>query len=168
MNEKKKQEIPIPFELDDFFTTQEERNEQEKEKIENIDISLIDNFDKHPFKVIENDELEKLKDSIRENGILSAIIVRKKDNGRYELISGHRRKYACQLLGMNKIPCVIKNLSDDEATIYMVDSNLQREKILPSEKAFAYRMKLEAIRHQGKPTSRQLVGKFESNYKEDF
>lgn len=162
MSEKKKQEIPIPFELDDFFTTQAERNEQKKEKIETIDISLIDNFEKHPFKVIENEELTILKESIKENGVLSAIIVREKANGRYELISGHRRKYACQLLEMDKIPCVIKNLSDDEATIFMVDSNLQREKILPSEKAFAYRMKLEAIRHQGKSTSRQLVGKLES------
>lgn len=150
MTEKRKQEIPIPFAIDDFFTTQEERNENEKEKIDELDLSLIDNFNNHPFKVIENEELLSLKDSIKENGVLSAIIVRPKENGRYELISGHRRKYACQLLGKDKIPCVIKNLSDDEATIFMVDCNLQREKILPSEKAFAYKMKYEALKHQGK------------------
>ena len=149
MNEKKKQEIPIPFELDDFFTTQTDRDDELKEHIEQIDISLIDNFEKHPFKVIENDELKSLQESIRINGILSPAIVRKKADGRYEMISGHRRKYASQLLGFEKMPCVIKDLSDDEATIYMVDSNLQREKLLPSEKAFAYKMKYEAIKHQG-------------------
>lgn len=149
MNEKKKQEIPIPFNLDDFFTTQNERDDKKKENIEQIDISLIDNFEKHPFKVVENDELKSLQESIKTNGILSPTIVRKKDNGRYEMISGHRRKYACQLLGFEKIPCVIKDLTDDAATIYMVDSNLQREKLLPSEKAFAYKMKYEAIKHQG-------------------
>lgn len=149
MNEKKKQEIPIPFELDDFFTTQNERDDELKEHIEQIDLSLIDNFKKHPFKVVENDELKSLQESIKINGILSPAIVRKKDDGRYEMISGHRRKYASQLLGFEKMPCVIKNLSDDEATIYMVDSNLQREKLLPSEKAFAYKMKYEAIKHQG-------------------
>lgn len=149
MNEKKKQEIPIPFELDDFFTTQTDRDDELKEHIEQIDISLIDNFEKHPFKVVENDELKSLQESIRVNGILSPAIVRKKQDGRYEMISGHRRKYASQLLGLEKIPCVIKNLSDDEATIYMVDSNLQRDKLLPSEKAFAYKMKYDAIKHQG-------------------
>lgn len=150
MNEKKKQEIPIPFTLDDFYTTQEQRDENNKDKIEDIDISLIDNFKDHPFKVIDNDELRSLKESIKVNGVLSPAIIRKKDNGRYEMISGHRRKYASEQLGLNTIPCVIKDLSDDEATIFMVDSNLQREKLLPSEKAFAYKMKYDAIKHQGR------------------
>ena len=149
MNEKKKHEIPIPFKLDDFFTTQEVRDEESKEKIEEIDLSLIDDFKAHPFKVIENEELINLENSIKQNGVLSPVIVRKKDNGRYEMISGHRRKFACNRIGYDKIPCIIKDLSDDEATIYMVDSNLQREELLPSEKAFAYKMKLEALSHQG-------------------
>ena len=152
MNEKKKHEIPIPFKLDDFFTTQEIRDEESKEKIEEIDLSLIDDFKEHPFKVIENEELINLENSIKQNGVLSPVIVRKKDNGRYEMISGHRRKFACNRIGYDKIPCIIKDLSDNEATIYMVDSNLQREELLPSEKAFAYKMKLEALSHQGVKT----------------
>ena len=147
MNEKKKQEIPMPFSLDDFYTTQEQRDEDNKEKIEDIDISLIDNFKDHPFKVVDNDELKSLKESIKTNGVLSPAIIRKK---RYEMISGHRRKYASELLGLNTMPCIIKDLTDDEAIIFMVDSNLQREKLLPSEKAFAYKMKYDAMKHQGK------------------
>lgn len=150
MNEKKKQEIPMPFSLDDFYTTQEQRDEDNKEKIEDIDISLIDNFKDHPFKVVDNDELKSLKESIKTNGVLSPAIIRKKDDGRYEMISGHRRKYASELLGLNTMPCIIKDLTDDEAIIFMVDSNLQREKLLPSEKAFAYKMKYDAMKHQGK------------------
>lgn len=150
MQEKKKQDIPMSFKLDDFFTTQSDRDDKNKEKIEQIDISLIDSFANHPFKIIENEDFEALQESIKLNGILSPVIVRKKDNGNYEMISGHRRKYACQLLGINSMPCIVKDLSDDEATIYMVDSNLQREKILPSEKAFAYKLRYEAMKHQGK------------------
>ena len=148
MNEKKKQEIPIPFKLDDFYTTQEQRDEEGKEKVEEIDISLIDNFKEHPFKVIEDNDMEALKESIKANGLLSPVIIRKKDNGRYEMLSGHRRKFACENLGMSNIKCIIKDLSDDEATIFMVDSNLQREKLLPSEKAFAYKMKYDALIHK--------------------
>lgn len=167
MNEKKNKEMPIPFKLDDFFTTQEERDEENKEKIEEIDLSLIDDFEEHPFKVEINDELIKLENSIKENGILNPAIVRKKENGRYEMISGHRRKFACNRIGYNKIPCIVKELSYDEAIIYMVDSNLQREKILPSEKAFAYKLKMEALSHQGTylqhgDTSRQLGDKLKS------
>ena len=149
MNEKKKQEIPMDFKLDDFFTSQEQRDDDKKEKVENIDISLIDDFKEHPFKVIENDELKSLEESIQNSGVLSPVIVRPKDDGRYEMISGHRRKFACNKLGIETIPCLVKNLTDDEATIFMVDSNLQREKLLPSEKAFAYKMKYEALKHQG-------------------
>jgi len=155
VNEKKKQEIPIPFSLDDFYTTQEQRDDDNKEKIEDIDISLIDNFKDHPFKVIDNDELKSLKESIKTNGVLSPAIIRKKDNGRYEMISGHRRKYASELLGLNTIPCIIKDLTDDEAIIFMVDSNLQREKLLPSERAFAYKMKYEALKNQRKTSANQ-------------
>lgn len=148
MNEKKNKEMPIPFKLDDFFTTQEIRDEESKEKIEEIDLSLIDDFKEHPFKVVVNDEFVNLEKSIKDNGILNSVIVRKKDNGRYEMISGHRRKFACNRIGYDKIPCIIKDLTDDEATIYMVDSNLQREELLPSEKAFAYKMKYEALKNK--------------------
>lgn len=146
MNKKKNKEMPIPFKLDDFFTTQEIRDEKSKEKIEEIDLSLIDDFKEHPFKVEVNDELLNLEKSIKDNGVLNPVIVRKKDNGRYEMISGHRRKFACNRIGYDRIPCIIKDLTDDEATIYMVDSNLQREKLLPSEKAFAYKMKYDALK----------------------
>lgn len=149
MNEKKKQEIPMSFKIDDFFTTQSQRDEDAKEKIEDIDISLIDNFKDHPFKVLDNEDMSALQESIKVSGVLAPAIIREKEDGRYEMISGHRRKYACESLGMEKIKCIIKNLSDDEATIFMVDSNLQRERLLPSEKAFAYKMKYDAMKHQG-------------------
>lgn len=155
MNEKKKQEIPMDFKLDDFFTSQEQRDDDKKEKVETIDISLIDDFKEHPFKVIENDELKSLEESIQTSGVLSPVIVRPKEDGRYEMISGHRRKFACNKLGIDTIPCLVKNLTDDEAIIFMVDSNLQREKLLPSEKAFAYKMKYDALAHQGVKTSVQ-------------
>ncbi len=170
MSEKKPQDIPISFNLDDFYTTQKQREDEKKEKIEEINISLIDNFKDHPFKVLENEDMKALKESIQTSGLLSPVIIRKKDNGRFEMVSGHRRKYACESLGMDKIPCIIKDLSDDEATIFMVDSNLQREKLLPSEKAYAYKMKYEAIKHQGTSqqhdaTLRQVVTKLRSDDK---
>ena len=141
--------IKLPLGIDDLFTTQAQRDDAKKEKIEELDISLLDAFPRHPFKVLENEDLKKLQDSIKDNGILEPIIVRKKDDGRFEIISGHRRKKACELNGLPKIPCLIRNMSDDEATIYMVDSNMHREVILPSEKAFAYKMKYDAMKHQG-------------------
>ncbi len=170
MNESgTKQEIPMNFKLDDFYTTQEQRDEEKKEKIEEIDISLIDNFKDHPFKVLDNDELKSLEESIKNNGLMEAVILRKKDDGRYEMISGHRRLLACKKLGLETIPSRVRNLTDDEAVIYMVDSNIHREKLLPSEKAYAYKMKYEALKHQGKtsqqldPTLRQVVTKFRSD-----
>ncbi len=168
MNENQKQEIKMPFNVDDFFTTQEQRDDDKKEKVEEIDIDLIDNFKNHPFKVEENDELKALEESIKVSGVLSPVIVRRKENNRFEMLSGHRRKLASQLLGLNKLPCIIKDLSDDEATIFMVDSNLQREKLLPSEKAFAYKMKIEAISHQGKRTDLTFsqLGKKLNSYEE--
>ena len=162
-----KQKIPMSFNLDDFYTTQEQRDDEKKEKIENIDIKLIDNFKDHPFKVLDNDELKTLEDSIKTNGLMEAVILRPKKDGRYEMISGHRRLLACKKLGLESIPSRVRNITDDEAIIYMVDSNLHREKLLPSEKAYAYKMKLEAMKHQGTylqddETSRQLGDKLKS------
>lgn len=163
-----KQEIPMSFSLDDFYTTQEQRDDEKKEKIEEIDISLIDNFEKHPFKVLDNDELKTLENSIKINGLMEAVILRPKEDGRFEMISGHRRLLACKKLGLKTIPSRVRKLTDDEATIYMVDSNIHREKLLPSEKAFAYKMKYEALRHQGTSlpqdsTLRPVVTKFRSD-----
>ncbi len=160
---ERKNVIDSMFKLDDFFTSQEERDEQKKEKIEELELSLLDTFKNHPFKVINNEDLSKLKESINVNGVLEPIIVRKKDD-RYEIISGHRRKYASELLGLKTIPCIIRDMTDDEATIYMVDSNMHRETILPSEKAKAYKMKLDALSHQGKSLG-QLVPKQDSRDK---
>ena len=163
---KKELEMSIPkISLHELFTTRKQRDEAKLEKVQNISIDLIDEFPSHPFKVIENEEMINLINSIKEsNGVLVPTIVRQKENGRYEMISGHRRMRASQLLGLDTIPSIVKNLTDDEATIIMVDSNIQREKLLPSEKAFAYKMKLDAIKHQGKSTFRQSVGKLESSY----
>lgn len=154
--------------IDDLFSTEEERKEKELEKIKDINIDDIDNFPNHPFNVIENEDLYNLRDSIIEKGVISPILVRPKNNGRYEIISGHRRKYASKLANKYTIPCIVRNLSNDEAIIAMVDSNLQREHILPSEKAFAYKMKLEAEKHQGRKTylsSCQLGTKYRTDSK---
>ena len=148
--------------IDDIFTTQKERDEANLEKVVNISIKDIDDYPEHPFKVLVNDEMQEMVDSVKEKGILVPTIVRQKADGRYEMISGHRRKKASELAELDTIPCIVRDLTDDEATIIMVDSNLQREKILPSEKAFAYKLKLEAMKHQGKETLRPLVGKLES------
>ena len=122
------------------------------DKLEKIRLSQIDDFSNHPFKVNNDDSLKELADSIKENGLLNPITVRPKPNGRYELISGHRRKTAMESIGLEEANAIIKELTDDEATIEMVDSNMYRDKILPSEKAFAYKMKLDAMKHQGKKT----------------
>ena len=149
--EKKETKMQIPkITLDSLFTSQEQRDEAKLEKVIDININDIDDFPKHPFKVMDNEEMQNMKNSIIENGVLVPVLVRQKNDGRYEMISGHRRKFASQLAEKETIPCIVRNLSDDEATIIMVDSNMQREEILPSEKAFAYKMKLEALSHQGK------------------
>lgn len=147
MMEQKKNIDLTTFKLDDFFSTQEDRDEENKEKVELIDLSLIDDFPEHPFKVQENEDLSKLKESIKDNGVLEPIIVRKKENDRFEIIAGHRRKFASELLGNNFIPCIVRDMSKEEAIVYMVDSNLHRTNILPSEKAKAYKMKMEAIKN---------------------
>lgn len=148
-NKERKMYLPS---IDDLFSSQEDRDNAKLEKIVNINMNEIDDFPEHPFKVNVNDEMAEMVDSIKEKGVLVPTIVRQKEDGRYEMISGHRRKKASELIGMETIPCIARDLTDEEATIIMVDSNLQRERILPSEKAFAYKLKLEALSHQGKRT----------------
>ena len=139
--------------LDDLFMTDQQRAEKNLPKIYDLPIDQIDSFPDHPFKVRDDEDMEQLVDSVRENGIITPIIVRKKDDGRYETIAGHRRVRACQLAGFNTIRAEIRDMSRDEAIIMMVDSNLQRSVILPSEKAMAYKMRLEAIRRlPGRPS----------------
>ncbi len=133
-----------------------------QENVKNINIDLLIPFENHPFKKRNGVENEELKESVKENGLLQPIIVRPFSAGTYEIISGHRRVEVCKELGIQTIPAIVRDMTKDEAIIAMVDSNLQREHLLPSEKAFAYKMKLEAIKHQGKATSRQVVGKLES------
>lgn len=136
--------------VDNFFMTDAERNEEKLGRIEELSVSTISNFPNHPYQVKDNEEMREFVENIKENGIINPVIVRKKDDGTFEMISGHRRKRACEIAGITKIPAIIKTMTDEEATIVMVDSNRQREKILPSEKAFAYKMKMEALKRQGK------------------
>ena len=147
--QKKKMQLP-KITRDEFFTTQEERDLRSKEHVENLKISDIADFPNHPFKVIVDDEMREMSKSIEEYVVLVPVLVRPKQDGKYEMISGHRRKKASELANKDSIPCIIRELTDDEATIIMVDSNMQREHILPSEKAFAYKLKLEALNSQGK------------------
>lgn len=137
---------------DDLFSTQEERDEAKREMIMEISIEEICDFPNHPFKIRMDEEMANLVESVKQYGVLSPVIVRPKEDGSYEMIAGHRRRYASELAEKTEIPCIVRNLSDEEATILMVDSNLQREKILPSEKAFAYKMKLDAMKKQGQRT----------------
>ena len=147
---------------DDLFQTDESRAEAALSKIRDIPISEIDEFPDHPFKVLMDEDMEQLVESIKRNGVMTPATVRLKEDGRYELISGHRRKKACELAGLETLKCEVKELTRDEAIIVMVESNLQRSTILPSEKAFAYKMKLEALKHQGK-TYGQVVHKSRDN-----
>lgn len=150
---------------DDLFKTEEQRQEEAAEKVQNISISEIDDFPNHPFHIAEGEEMNDMVKSIQEYGVLTPAIARKKEDGRYELVSGHRRKRASELAGLDTLPVIVKEMSRDEAVIFMVDANLQREHIMPSEKAYAYKMKMEAMSRQGARTdltSRQLVGKLES------
>ena len=151
---------------DDLFQTDESRAEAKLSKIRDIPISEIDEFPGHPFKVLMDEDMEQLVESIKRNGVMTPATVRIKEDGRYELISGHRRKKACELAGLETLKCEVKELTRDEAIIVMVESNLQRSVILPSEKAFAYKMRLEAMDRQGKRsdlTSTPLVSKSRSN-----
>ena len=146
---EQEQKMKLP-KLDDLFTSQAQRDYEKAEKVEEIDINKIADFPNHPFKVQDDDKMDEMVKSVKQYGVILPVIVRPKDDGTYEMISGHRRKRACELAGIKQIRCIVKDLSDDEAVILMVDSNIQREEILPSEKAFAYKMKLEAMKHQGK------------------
>ena len=137
---------------DDLFETDESRAEANLSKIREIPIAEIDEFPDHPFKVLMDEDMEQLVDSVRRSGVMTPATVRQKEDGRYELISGHRRKKACELAGLETLKCEVKELTRDEAIIVMVESNLQRSAILPSEKAFAYKMRLEAMNRQGKRT----------------
>ena len=142
--------------LDALFTSQEERDDEKREKIIEIPLTELHTFKNHPFRVEVNDELREMARSILDHGVVTPAIARPRPEGGYELLSGHRRKAACQLAGLETLPTVVRELDDDAATIVMVDSNQQRENLLPSEKAFAYQMKLEAMKHQGKSTSDQV------------
>ena len=150
----RKSDFTLP-KLDDLFTTQEMRDDAKLERVQNIPLSELHTFKDHPFKVQNNEEMKRMIESIRKVGAITPALARPLPDGGYELISGHRRLAACQVLGIETMPVIVREMSDDEAVIAMVDANLQRETILPSEKAFAYKMKLEAIKHQG-VTSRQL------------
>ena len=145
----RKSDFTLP-KLDDLFTTQEMRDDAKLERVQNIPLSELRPFKDHPFKVQNNEEMERMIESIRKVGAITPALARPLPDGGYELISGHRRLAACQVIGIETMPVIVREMSDDEAVIAMVDANLQRETILPSEKAFAYKMKLEAIKHQGK------------------
>lgn len=151
---KRKSDFTLPT-LDDLFTTQEMRDDAKLERVKNIPLDKLHPFKNHPFKILNNEEMERMIESIRKVGTITPALARPLPDGGYELISGHRRLAACQVLGIETMPVIVREMSDDEAVIAMVDANLQRETILPSEKAFAYKMKLEAIKHQG-VTSRQV------------
>lgn len=143
--------------LDDLFTTQEMRDDAKLERVQNIPLHELHPFKDHPFKILNNEEMKRMIESIRKVGAITPALARPLPDGGYELISGHRRLAACQVLGIETMPVIVREMSDDEAVIAMVDANLQRETILPSEKAFAYKMKLDAIKHQGVTSSQ--VGK---------
>ena len=152
--------------LDDLFSTDESRAEAQLEKVVTLNPADISDFPNHPFKVKQDEAMAEMVDSVRQYGVLVPALVRPKADGGYEMVAGHRRKCAAMLAGITEMPCIVRNLTDDEATIIMVDSNLQRETILPSEKAFAYKMKLEAMKRQGQRsdlTSTPLVSKSRSN-----
>lgn len=139
--------------LDSLFTTQEQRDAAKRDSVQDIPISQISDFPEHPFKVKQDEAMLEMAESVRQYGVLVPGLVRQLEDGSYQMVSGHRRKLASELAGRDTIPCIVRDLTDDEAVIIMVDSNLQREKVLPSEKAFAYKMKLEAMRRQaGRPS----------------
>ena len=152
---------PIP--VDAIFSTQAERDDALLERVHNIPIEELHPFKDHPFKIQSGEEMDRMIESIRKVGAITPALARPLEDGGFELISGHRRLAACQVLGLKTMPVIVRKMTDDEAVIAMVDANLQRETILPSEKAFAYRMKLEAIKHQGRSTSTQLVSKLRSD-----
>lgn len=151
--------------VDDIFQTEENRADAQRERVQEIPLDQLKPFRNHPFKVRDDQRMLDTVDSIREYGVLVPAIARPDPEGGYELISGHRRKRGCEMAGLQTMPVIIRDLDDDAAVLVMVDSNIQREELLPSERAFAYKMKLEALKHQGARsdlTSRQVVGKLEA------
>lgn len=151
---------------DDIFSTEESRQEQQREQVQQIPIGELFPFKNHPFKVLDDESMQRTVESVEQYGVLSPLIARPRPEGGYEIISGHRRQHAAQLAGLDALPVIVPNMDDDAAVLLMVDSNLQRENILPSERAFAYKMKLEALKNQGARsdlTSTQLVSKLRSN-----
>ena len=152
--------------LDDLFSTEENRQEEQREQVQQISIDALHPFTNHPFKVLDDEAMTRTVESIAQYGVLAPLIARPRPEGGYEIISGHRRQYAAKLAGLDTLPVIVRQMSDDAAVILMVDSNLQREHILPSERAFAYKMKLDAIKNQGARsdlTSPQLAAKFRSD-----
>ena len=151
---------------DDIFSTEESRQEQQREQVQQIPIGELFPFKDHPFKVLDDESMQRTVESVEQYGVLSPLIARPRPEGGYEIISGHRRQHAAQLAGLETLPVIVRNMDDDAAVLLMVDSNLQRENILPSERAFAYKMKLKALKNQGARsdlTSTQLVSKLRSN-----
>ena len=151
--------------LDEMFSTEESRQEQKREQVQQIPIEELFPFKEHPFKVLDDEAMQRTVESVAQYGILAPLIARPRPEGGYEIISGHRRQHAAELAGLDTLPVIVREMTDDAAVILMVDSNLQRENILPSERAFAYKMKLEALKNQGARsdlTSRQVVGKLEA------
>ena len=159
----RKSDFALPT-LDDLFSTQEERDEARLEKIRDIPLDLIDDFPDHPFHVRDDEDMVQLVESIKTNGVLTPAVLRQKEDGRYELVSGHRRKRACELAELTTLRSEIKDLTRDEAVVYMVESNFQRTTILPSEKAFAYKMRLEAIKRQAGRPSKNNSAPVEQNF----
>ena len=152
--------------LDDLFSTEEKRQEEQREQVQQIPIDALHPFTNHPFKVLDDEAMTRTVESIAQYGVLAPLIARPRPEGGYEIISGHRRQYAAKLAGLDTLPVIVRQMSDDAAVILMVDSNLQREHILPSERAFAYKMKLEALKNQGARsdlTSPQVAAKFRSD-----
>lgn len=165
MDGKKSVKLTPLSDLSDLFTTQQAREDSQREKVMDIPLMEIHDFPDHPFRVVQDDAMLEMAESIKQFGVLVPAMVRPREDGGYELISGHRRKMASMLAGQTSLPCIVRELSDDEAIIIMVDSNLQREQLLPSEKAKAYKMKIEAMNRQGQKTFSQ-VGKKINSYEE--
>ena len=159
----RKSDFTLPT-LDDLFSTQEMRDDAKLAKIRDIPLELIDDFPDHPFKVRDDEDMMQLVESVKERGVITPATVRQKEDGRYELISGHRRKRACELAGFETLRCEVVDLTRDEATILMVESNFQRSQILPSEKAYAYKMRLEAMKRQAGRPSKENASPLATNF----
>jgi len=166
MPREKESTIKLPS-LDDLFSSQEEREDAKLKRIHEIPLDQIDPFPDHPYKVRDDEEMMALVESVKENGVITPATVRKKEDGRYELLSGHRRLRACMINGISTLRCEVVDMDRDEATVFMVESNIHRNTVLPSEKAFAYKMRLEAMKRQGKRTDLLWAGPVLRNYISD-